>query len=93
MKMPALMNMAAGVPLREFLLKKRLVEGVSNWDQWLKPKWINKFLDQFREVQTKVDRVHAKSLGGILSLQERIAEDWHKRRADPDGVPLLPPTL
>ena len=67
---PALKNMPAGESLREFLLQKRLVEGLSKYEESLNTKWINKLLDQMREVQKKVDRIHFKSLGGILALHE-----------------------
>jgi hypothetical protein len=32
-------------------------------------------MGQMREVQGKVNRIHFKSLGGILALQEKIAAD------------------
>jgi Zn-dependent protease with chaperone function len=79
MTVPALKNMAAGEPLRPFLLQKRLIEGLSKYDQSFNTKWIYKLLDQMNEVQKKVDRIHFKSLGGILALQERIAEDCLKQ--------------
>jgi hypothetical protein len=42
-------------------------------------------------VQLKVDRVHSKSLGGLLALQERIGEECLKRWSDPASALVLPP--
>jgi Zn-dependent protease with chaperone function len=78
MTIPPLKNMAGGTSLRKFLLQKRLLEGLSKYDQSLNSKWINKLLDQMQEVQKKVDRIHFKSLGGMLALQERVAEECLK---------------
>jgi Zn-dependent protease with chaperone function len=91
---PALKNMPAGQPLRPFLLERRLVEGLSKYEQSLSPKWINKLLDQMRQVQKKVDRVHFKSLGGILALQERVALECLKRWSElptVTAVTVVPP--
>ncbi len=79
MTIPALKNMTAGEPLRPFLLEKRLIEGLSKYDQSFNTRWIAKLLDQMNEVQKKVDRLHFKSLGGILALQERIATECQQR--------------
>jgi Zn-dependent protease with chaperone function len=81
MAMPALKNMPAGQPLRHFLLEKKLVDGISKHDQAISGPWIKDLLSQMREVQKKVDRIHFKSLGGILALQERISADCLQRWA------------
>lgn len=91
MPVPELKNMRAGEPLRKFLLEAPLVEGVSVYDISLSPKWINKLLRQMREVQHKVQRVHSKSLGGLLALQERIGEECLRRWSDPAPALVLPP--
>jgi Zn-dependent protease with chaperone function len=89
MRIPALKNMPAGESLRDFLLQKRLVEGLSKYEQSLNSKWIGKLLDQMSEVQKKVDRIHFKSLGGILALQERIAQECLDRWSQlPAVLPL-----
>jgi hypothetical protein len=67
-----LKNMPAGQALRPFLLDKKLVAGVSVSQGELRGKWVDKFLKQFHEVQTRIDRLHFKSLGAILALQENI---------------------
>ena len=68
-----------GQPLRTFLLEGKLVDGISKHDQTLSGKWIRTLGEQLREVQKKVDRVHFKSLGSILALQERIALEYKSR--------------
>ncbi len=72
MVVPALKNMTPGETLAPFLLNEKLVRGLTAYEDSLKSKWIDKLLSQMREVQNKVNRVHFKSLGGILALQERI---------------------
>src|SRR5882724_11700908 len=74
MPMPALKNMPAGQPLRQFLLEKKLVDSIGKHDQAISGPWIKDLLSQVREVQKKVDRIHFKSLGSILALQERISQ-------------------
>jgi Zn-dependent protease with chaperone function len=71
--LPPLKNMTPGESLRPFLLAKRLVYELRPDEYQLPGTWIQKFLDQLGEVLGKLRRVHFKSLGGILSLQERIA--------------------
>ena len=91
MLIPPLKNMPAGQPLRSFLLEKKLVEGLSKYEQSLDAKWIDKMLKQMREVQTKVDRIHFKSLGGILALQQRVADECLKRWGNlPAASPITP---
>lgn len=72
---PPLANMPAGQSLRPFLLGKKLVSGLKRSDQSLTGKWIDKFMMQFREVQNKANRLHFKSMGGILALQETIGAE------------------
>ena len=49
-----------------------LIDGLSKYEQKLSIDWINGLLYQFRQMKSKVDRTHFKSLKGILALQERI---------------------
>lgn len=74
MTVPALKNVVAGEPLAPLLLKGKLVHGLSEYETQLKATWINKLLDQFREMMAKVNRIHFKSLGGILALQEKVGQ-------------------
>lgn len=81
MPMPALKNMPAGQPLRDFLLEQKLVDDISKHDRAISGPWIKDLLRQMGEVQRKVDRIHFKSLGGILALQERISAHCLKQWA------------
>ncbi|MCI0682866.1 MAG: M48 family metallopeptidase [Gemmataceae bacterium] len=98
MYFPPLANMPAGQPVRPFLLAKKLVYSLSRSETSLPGKWIDRFLKQYREVQSKVNRLHFKSMGGILSLQETITAEALRRTtaarpvtAAPSGPPRLPP--
>jgi Zn-dependent protease with chaperone function len=72
--LPPLRNMVAGEPLRPFLLSKKLVKGLGRARRNLSGDWIDKFMTQLGEVHRKVNRVHFKSLGGVLALQEEISQ-------------------
>jgi hypothetical protein len=87
---PPLTNMIAGQPLRKVLLESKLVNAVSKHDRTLSGKWIHTLGGQMREVQKKVDRVHFKSLGGILALQERIVRDCDLAGRNLPAVPPVP---
>jgi hypothetical protein len=98
MYFPPLANMPAGQPVRDFLLAKKLVHGLNRSESSLPGKWIDKFLKQIREVQIKVNRLHFKSMGGILALQQTITAEALRRAspgaaaaARPSGPPSLPP--
>jgi Zn-dependent protease with chaperone function len=72
MAIPSLKNLPAGRPLREFLLEKPLVQGLNRYERSIKDHWLSKFRAQLQEVKQKTDRIHYKSLGGILALQETV---------------------
>ena len=76
--LPALKNLPAGQPLRAFLLEKDLLNGLSRYEHRLNERWIVKLLGQFNEMKAKVDRIHFKSLAGILALQEKIGGECLK---------------
>jgi Zn-dependent protease with chaperone function len=89
--LPALKNMNAGEPLRAFLLEKRLVYELQAGEQRLEGEWINKFLQQQGEVLDKLRRIHFKSLGGILSLQEKITAPFLAQPPEEElSVEVLP---
>jgi Zn-dependent protease with chaperone function len=83
--LPALKNMTAGEPLGYFLLDQKMVKGFWPKASSIDGKKVQKFLQQMGEVQDKVRRIHFKSLGGILALQERIGQRW---TAEPAGPPV-----
>jgi hypothetical protein len=74
--LPPLKNMAAGSALGPFLLSDRLVRGLGADADTLEPAWINQLMNQTGEVIDKAARILFKSLGGLLALQERVAERW-----------------
>lgn len=77
--LPGLKNLPAGLPVRPFLLNKNLVDGLSKYEQRISDRWIGRLLDQFKEMKDKVDRIHFKSLAGILVLQEKIGNECARR--------------
>ncbi|MSQ97214.1 MAG: hypothetical protein EXR98_22045 [Gemmataceae bacterium] len=81
MVLPALKNLPVGQTLRPFLLEKDLIDGLSKYEQTITNKWINRLLDQYHEMKGKADRIHFKSLAGILALQEKIGAECTRRWA------------
>jgi Zn-dependent protease with chaperone function len=79
MTLPKLKNMDEGEPLGHFLLEKQVVKGLRPSARTLTVKWISKFLQQLSVVEDRARRIHFKSLGGILALQEDISRRWIAR--------------
>lgn len=78
--LPALRNMQEGAPLKSFLLDERLIEELPYGDS-IQGEWVSRLMNQLHQVQSKSSRIHYKSLGAILALQERIASTWRSRAA------------
>jgi Zn-dependent protease with chaperone function len=76
MRLPAMKNMQVGEPLGPFLLSQPLVHRPQQGQSSLDGAWIGQFLGQLGEVMDKARRIHFKSVGGILALQEKIVERW-----------------
>jgi Zn-dependent protease with chaperone function len=74
--LPALRNLQAGAALSSFLLEEPLVEDVPAVSNSISGQWVGRLMKQLSQVQSKGRRLHFKSLGAILALQERIAEQW-----------------
>jgi Zn-dependent protease with chaperone function len=74
LRLPTLKNISAGTPLADYLLHKSVISKLQG--RSLEGDWIRELLTQMAEVLERTARVHAKSLGGILSAQERLAEEW-----------------
>lgn len=72
--MPAMKNFEEGDRLADFLLDQDIVPELP--ETYVKGKWIDKLLRQLDQVMSKAARLHFKSLGGILRLQEEIAEKF-----------------
>jgi hypothetical protein len=73
--LPALKNVTPGAPLGPMLRTGPLVTGFARANT-LDGELIGRFLEQLGEVIDKAQRIQLKSLGGILALQERLAEQW-----------------
>jgi hypothetical protein len=75
---PELTHLPAGKPLRPFLLKGSLEDMPSHFDESIRYKWLEGFAKQFQDVEKRLNRLHFKSLGNILALQERIGASADK---------------
>jgi Zn-dependent protease with chaperone function len=76
--LPELKHVTAGRSLGEFLLSRRTVADFHLDEQALRPKQLvrslYRFAQQLGEIRDRLRRVHFKSLGGLLALQETIAK-------------------
>ena len=81
MELPALKNLPVGQSVRPFLLEGELIDGLSKYEQRLSERWINDLVYQFNQMKSKVDRIHFKSLAGILALQEKVGNECARRWA------------
>jgi Zn-dependent protease with chaperone function len=81
LQLPPLKNLASGGPLGQFLLSPDAVCPPLRNRKRIEGKWIGEFLQQFGQVRERLNRFHFKSLGSLLSLQERIAADWQREFA------------
>jgi hypothetical protein len=72
-------NFEEGENLADFILEDKLVSEPPL--SYVKGKWVEKLLRQLDSVRSRCFRLHWKSVGGILALQEKIAEEWKKQRA------------
>lgn len=88
LRMPALKNMQPGQALGPFLLEKPLVPPLYSDQSSLDGKWIGAFLEQMSEVADRVKRIHFKSLGGLLALQEKTCAEWANLANLPEVVPV-----
>ncbi|MBA4187788.1 MAG: hypothetical protein C0467_07190 [Planctomycetaceae bacterium] len=76
LRLPPLKNLPAGDPLGQFLLAEPLIRDLAADTQTLDGVWINDLSRQVGEAREKLTRILFKSLGGLLALQEQIAERW-----------------
>src|SRR5262249_3051041 len=88
--LPDLANMKKGKPVGHFLLDKKLVHALDSDENTLRGEWITKLMNQIGEVQEKRRRIHFKSLGGILILQDRIYRRWKDYLA---SMPTVAPVV
>jgi Zn-dependent protease with chaperone function len=87
--LPDLANMKKGKPLGHFLLDKKLVHSLDRDEGTLRGEWIDKLMRQIIEVQAKLRRIHYKSLGGILILEDRIHKTWRQYLTSMPSVQAL----
>jgi Zn-dependent protease with chaperone function len=76
LKMPAFRNMKAGQPLSFFLEPKPIIRGIIGTEQIVNGAWINQALQRNAEMIDKLRRILFKSLGSLLTTQEKIGESW-----------------
>jgi len=81
--MPAMKNFEEGERLADFILDGKLVSEPPL--EYVKSQWINKMMNQLRGVRRRCFRLHWKSVGGILALQEKIAAAWLERKGPVDA--------
>jgi hypothetical protein len=93
LRVPALKNLTPGEPLAPFLMSRPLIHRLSDAQNSLDGAWIGKFLEQLGEVLEKATRIHFKSLGGILALQEGIMERWTALHAAPETSQADPASM
>ena len=77
---PALSNVPAGLALYNLIVDRgdrampRLPEGQ------ITAEWLTKLIERVQAVLGRLKRVHFKSLGGLLSFQEQLAEQARSQR-------------
>ncbi|QJW97490.1 M48 family metallopeptidase [Frigoriglobus tundricola] len=76
--LPAMKNFEEGDNLAAFILVGKMVPEPPL--SYFKGVWLDKLMNQLQGVQQKCARLHFKSLGGILQLQETIAARWRAQR-------------
>jgi Zn-dependent protease with chaperone function len=88
LQLPSLRNMTPGAPLGRFLLNQPLEVMVFDRGNSLDGQAVGRLLERTGEILDKLQRIHFKSLGGILALQERLAEQWASERSAVQIAPI-----
>lgn len=86
--MPAMKNFEEGERLADFLLDQDLIREPGEYG--VSGKWVNKLFRQVSQVRDKASRLHFKSLGQILTLQERVADRFLVLKGFKQPPPLPP---
>ncbi|MCI0705068.1 MAG: M48 family metallopeptidase, partial [Planctomycetia bacterium] len=76
--LPAMKNFEEGERLADFILEGKMVPEPPL--SYVRLDWCQKLVDQLAAVRSRCFRLHCKSLGGILSLQEQVAVKWQQLR-------------
>jgi Zn-dependent protease with chaperone function len=87
--MPAMKNFEEGERLADFILDGKLVSEPPL--EYVKSNWINKMMSQLRGVRRRCLRLHWKSVGGILAMQEKIAEAFVSGHGPVEAMVVEPP--
>ena len=74
---PMMKNYTGEESLDEFLLDENLIKEMPESP---KVEWVHKMMTQVLQVLKKLKRLHFKSMGGILKLQESIAKEFRATR-------------
>lgn len=73
---PRLENMDSGGNLADFLFPNGLVDDYPLMVRQITGPLLQGMVEQYNEVLHRLVRLHFKSMGGILALQERISGEW-----------------
>ncbi|HEV3385544.1 MAG TPA: M48 family metalloprotease, partial [Gemmata sp.] len=72
--LPAMKNFEEGERLADFILEGKMVPEPPLSE--LKGVWVQKLMTQLMGVKNRCFRLHFKSVGGLLAIQEKIASQW-----------------
>src|SRR5579883_2646341 len=86
--LPAMKNFEEGDNLADFILEGKMVPEPPL--SYVKGVWIDKLMTQLQGVRQRCFRLHFKSVGGILRLQEEIATKWKTLR-EPVAAEVVEP--
>lgn len=89
--MPAMKNFEEGERLADFILDKKMAPEPPMHIANVRVAWVQKLVDQLRDVRRRCGRLHWKSVGGILAMQEKIAAAWQERRAPIEATIVAEP--
>ncbi|MDY3551595.1 M48 family metallopeptidase [Gemmata sp. JC717] len=78
LNLPAMKNFEEGENLADFILEGKMVPEPPL--SYVKGTWIAKLKQQLQSARSKCFRLHFKSVGGILRMQEEIAAKWKAER-------------
>ncbi len=84
--LPRLKNLKEGAKLGFFLMDVKLVKRLRPTATSITGKWVSKFLGQLGAIEDRIRRIHFKSLGALLALQEQIRERWLTEGASMDRL-------
>jgi hypothetical protein len=86
--MPAMKNFEEGERLAEFLLDEDLIREAA--EDGVSFKWISKLFRQLEQVARKSSRLHYKSLGQILTIQDKVADQFLVAKGfKPPEMPII----